>query len=414
MKAHHGLCLFAALALLGCSKSDAEEPSSAPVVNVKVAAAEERDREVTATAPATVYAREQANIAARITAPIRELAARKGDLVASNAVLARLENRDLIAQRDEALAAVTNAEAELARLSGGTQPAEIERTRGEVAKAEAALNQAQKNFDRRSQLFDQGAIPQKDLLAAQTELSEAKANHDVAVRTLELLQTQSHARDIQIAQSRLDQAKNRASFFETQLAFAEIRSPFAGTITEQFQFSGDMARSDAPIFTVADLSVAVARAQVPETDAVAVRRGQRCSLAPTDQPGKSFAGQITTINAAVDPARRTVEAWCEIPNQGGQLRSGAFGNLSIVTATLPNSVVVPIAAVQFEEGTRKGFVMVVGSDNKAVKREVEAGPSAQGLVSIKTGLQKGEIVIVEGAYGLPEGTEVKISAPAQK
>jgi HlyD family secretion protein len=414
MKSHQVLFLVILLASTGCGKKEDEETAAKPVVNVKVAKADEKDLEITVSAPATVYARAQANIAGRITAPIRELKVRKGDTVAPNDVLVMLENRDLIAQRDEALAAVTNAEAELAKLSGGTQPAEIERARGEVAKTEAALNQAQKNYDRRSQLFEQGAIPQKDLLATQTELSETKTNHEVAVRTLELLQTQSQGKDIQIAQSRLQQAKNRASFLETQLSFADIRSPFAGTITEQFQFPGDMAKPDAPVFTLADLSIAIARAQAPETDAATVRQGQKCSLTPTDQPDQSFAGRITTINGAVDPARRTVEVWCEIRNPTRQLRAGVFGNLSIITRTLPKSVVVPLSAVQFQEGTRKGFVMVAGSDRKAIKKEVEAGPSVGNMVSIKTGLRKGDTVIVEGGYGLPEGTEVKVSEPEKK
>jgi HlyD family secretion protein len=409
MKPHHVLCFIIAATLIACGKKEEEETTAHPVVSVKVAAADEKDLQITVSAPATVYPREQANIAARITAPIRELKLRKGDIVAASSPLVILENRDLVAQRDEAVAAVTNAEAELAKLTAGTLPTDIERARGEVAKAEAALNQAQKNYDRRSQLFDQGAIPQKDLLTTQTELTTAKTSYDVAVRSLQLLQTQSQGRDIQIAQSRLEQAKNRASFLETQLSFAEIRSPFAGTITEQFQFPGDMAKPDTPVFTLADLSTAVARAQVPETDAATVRKDQKCSLTPTDQPDQSFVGRITTINGAVDAARRTVEVWCEIPNPARQLRSGVFGNLSIVTATLPRAVIVPLSAVQFEAGTRKGFVMVVGSDKRATKKEIEAGPTVGNIVAIKSGLQKGDVVIVEGGYGLLEGTEVKVS-----
>lgn len=409
---YHFLCIWLAIAVFSCTKQD-EREAPKPVVNVKVAIAEERDIEITIHAPASVYPREQANIAARLTAPIRELKARKGDSVKANDVLARLENRDLIAQHDEAVAAITDAEAALAKLSTGTLPTELERARGEVATTEAALNQAQKNYDRRSQLFEQGAIPQRDLLVAQTELAQAKTNHDVAVKALELLQTQSQSRDIQIAQSRLAQARSRASFLETQLGFAEIRSPFAGTITEQFMFPGDMAKPDAPVFTLADLSVAIARAQAPEAGVVSVRQGQACLLTPTDQPDQSFPGHITVINGAVDPARRTVEVWCEIANSKRQLRAGVFGNLSITTSILPKAVVVPLNAVQFEQGTHRGFVMVVGSDKKAVKKEVEAGPSAGSWVSVRSGLHKGEAVIVEGGYGLPEGTEVK-TAEAEK
>ena len=209
---------------------------------------------MTVRGPAFVFAREQANISARITAPIRKLLARKGDNVAAGQVLAQLDNRDLLAQRDEAAAAVTDAEANLQRVTSGTLPTDIERARGQAASAEAALNQAQKFYDRRRQLFEQGAIPQRDLLLSETELAQAKANHEVAKRALDLLQNQSRDKDILMAKSKVEQAQARLSLVKAQLDFAEIRSTSAGTITEQFMFPGDMAKPDAPIFTVMDLA----------------------------------------------------------------------------------------------------------------------------------------------------------------
>ena len=169
-----------------------------------------------------------------------------------------------------------------------------------------------------------------------------------------------------------------------------------------------MAQPATPMFTVADLSVAVARAQVPEASVKAVRLGAPCKMMPQDQQGSSFAGRVSMINQAVDAARRTVEVWCEIPNAKGDLRAQAFGSVEISTGSLPHVVTVPLAAVQFEEGSRKGHVMVLGADKKATKRAIEAGETADGRVPILKGLKAGETVIVEGGYGLPEGIEVRV------
>jgi multidrug efflux pump subunit AcrA (membrane-fusion protein) len=400
--------ILAAVALCGCHSR--EEESSAPLVDVKVTTAQEDDVPIIVRAPATVFAREQANIAPKLTAPVRELAARKGDSVAASQVLARLENRDLLAQKAEASAALADAEASLAKVSSGTLPTEIERARGQVATTEAALNQARKFYDRRRQLYDQGAIPARDLLVSETDLAQARTNHEVAVRALQLLEGQSMERDIQIARSRIEQARGRLSFIEAQLSYAEVRSPFAGTVTEQFLFPGDMAKPDTPIFTVADLSVAVARAQVPEANAKAVRKGEPCTLSPSDQPGIAHQGVITVVNNAVDPARRTVEVWCEIPNSKAHLRVGTFGHVEIVTGSLKKAIVIPIAAVQFEEGSSKGVVMVVDKDRKAVRHEVDTAPAGRGRVAVVEGLRAGDTVIVEGGYGLPEGTPVRWGA----
>jgi multidrug efflux pump subunit AcrA (membrane-fusion protein) len=403
----HSLLLPPVLFLAGCGSHPEEAPPK-PVVEVKVAKAELAEVKTTVQAPAFVFGREQANIGARITAPIRKLLVRKGDTVAAGQVLAQLDNRDLLAQRAEAEAAVTDAEANLQRVTSGTVPTDVERARGQSVITEAALNQAQKFYDRRRQLFEQGAIPQRDLLLSETELAQAKANQEVAKRSLDLLLNQSREKDILMAKSKVEQAQARLSLVKAQLEFAEIRGTSAGTITEQFMFPGDMAKPDAPIFTIVDLAVAVARAQVPEAEAAGVRVGQACTFVPGEAGGTSFAGRISVVNQAVDPARRTVESWCEIANSKHTLRAGSFGQVLIVTRVTPKSLVVPLAAVQFVEGSKKGVVMLAGEKGLAVKKEVETGAVFDGKVQITAGLNAGDSVIVQGAYGLADGTQIRV------
>jgi HlyD family secretion protein len=392
-------------AVIGCHSP--EESRTRPVVEVKVLRVEAGDVPLVVRAPATIFARAQADVAPQISATVRELKAGKGDRVEAGQLLARLESRDLVAQRAEAAAAVEDAEATLEKVTAGTLPAEIERARGQVATAEAALRQAQKFYERRKRLFEQGAIPNRDLVVSETELAQARTNYEVAVKALELLVGQSKDREIRIARSRLEQARGRLAQVEAQLSFAEVRSPFAGLITEQYLFPGDIARPGTPIFRVADISVAVARAQVPEAEAASLRRGQPCAFTPLDGAGASFRGALSVVNQAVDPSRRTIEVWCEIPNRNHALRVAAYGHLDVVTGRLEKAIALPPEAVQVEEGGERGVVMVAGDGRKAVRREVVLGARSQGLVEIRRGLRPGELVIVEGGYGLPEGTEIR-------
>lgn len=340
------MVLITVLLLADCSPK--EEPEPKRVVTVKVAKAELADVHRSLRAPAVIYPRQQASIASRLTAAIRELAVRKGDRVAADQVLARLECRDLLAQR---------------------------------AEAEAGMHQAEVLAERRSRLFEEGAIPQRELLATQTDLAQSRA---------------------------------RLELIDAQLRFTELRSPFAGTITEQFLYPGDMAQPSSPVFTVVDLAVAVARAQVPESEAPSIRRGQTAVFLPADSPGQPYEGRITMINQAVDPTRRTVEAWCEIANGKGRLLPGVFGELQILRRTMPNSVVVPLPAVQFVEGTRKGSTLVVDGEKVAHRKDVEGGEIFDGKVQIRKGLKAGELVIVEGGYGLPDGATVRIAEKETK
>jgi multidrug efflux pump subunit AcrA (membrane-fusion protein) len=313
----------------------------------------------------------------------------------------------LLAQRAEARAAVADAEATLEKLTAGSLPTDIERARGQLAVAEAAFRQAQKIYERRKALYEEGAIPARELLVSETELAQARANYEVARTQLDLLKQQTRERDIRIAQSRLEQAKARLAYIESQLEFTRLRSPFAGTITEQFMFPGDMAKPDAPVLAVADLSVAVARAQVPEAEAGPVAPGQDCSFESVDEPGRRVAGRISIVNRAVDPQSRRVEAWCEIPNSDRKIRAGAFGEVAITTRIVRQALVVPLSAVEFEEGSDRGVARVVSPQRTVMLRPVEAGLRGEGKVQVLRGLNEGELVIIEAGYGLAEGTPVR-------
>jgi HlyD family secretion protein len=407
MKLLSALIIFALLC--GCRS---EEESSPPVVvAVKVARAERADVELSVTAPARLYAVDQANVSSRVTAPIARLLVRKGDAVRQDQLVAELDDRDLVAQRQEAVAAVADAQATFEKTSQGTLPTDVERAQGDVAVAKAALDEAQKIEDRRKQLFDEGAIPQRDLIVSQSQLAQAQARYQVAAKSLELLQTQSQERDVRIAKSRLEQAQARLANIQAQLNFTRIRSPFPGYITEQFVWPGDMAMPNAPMFTVMDLSTIVARGQVPDSEAGPLAAGQKCVFVASDGSG-SFDGRVSMVNHAVDPAARTVESWCRIPNSGLKLRAGMFGTLRFVTGTAPNSVVVPLSAVQLEEGTHDGTVYVVGPGGIAHETKIRAGVMLGDRAQILSGLKGGETVITEGEYGLPDGTKVRTTGGA--
>lgn len=393
-----------ALLLAGCTPK-AEEQQKA-VVAVKTARAQEAELRVVLHAPATLHPREQANIAARITAPIREVRVRKGDSVKAGEVLALLDDRDLAAQRDEAKANVSDARATLEKMASGTLPTDVEHARGQVETAQAAYYQAKEIYEKRKELYAQGAIPHRDLLTSQTDRDTTKTNLDVAQRAYELLLHQSRTRDLQIARSRLEQAEARLRNIEVQLGFTRIVSPFAGSVTDQFVYPGDMAAPSTAMFTLMDMSAAVARAQVPESDAQRVKLGQPCEFQSSDNANLHYNGHVSVVNRAVDPARRTVETWCEIPDPPASLRAGVFGDVGIISGVV-KGVVVPQAAVQFNEGTSAGWVMTVDDKNIARRQDIQTGEISGGRVQILKGLRAGQIVITDGAYGTPDGTEVR-------
>ena len=195
-----------------------------------------------------------------------------------------------------------------------------------------------------------------------------------------------------------------------QLQFAELRAPFAGNITEQLQYQGDLGQPSGVIFTLVDMSVVSARAQVPEGEAAQIKAGQACSFKGSEESSTDAGGRVTVINRAVDAQRRTVEVWCEIGHPPQSLRAGSFGSVAFNSGGKEEVIVVPVTALQLEEGTRKGVVMVIDEKNVAHKREVEVGEITGNKRIVLKGLKAGEGVIIEGGYEMPEGTQVKTGA----
>ncbi len=409
-----GLCTLAAGLALLCSAcgSSEEEKKPAPLVEVQMAEVKTADLSERIQVPGTLYPLSQAGVAAKISAPIRELRVTKGSVVSKGQIIAVLSNADVEGARAEAQSSLQEAEASLARLEAGALPGDIERARTQLNIAKSALDTAQEIYNRRRVLVEQGAIPARELLVSQNELATAQNNFALAQTNLKLLQSQTRERDIEIARSKVEQARARLAQAQAQVAFTEIRSPLNGVVTDQFMYPGDMAKPDAPIVTVMDLSKMIVRAQAPEARAALLARGQPAEWFPQDLPGKKFAGRISVISAAVDRAARTVEVWVEIPNPGRELRAGGYGTLAIAVRRIPGAVVVPRAAVLLEEGTDEGTAFTVDEKNIAHLKKVKVGIEDEGMFQVLEGLKPGEKVVTEGSYGLPDNAQVKPKSAA--
>lgn len=388
----------------GCRSGD--DADKKVIVNVSVQRAAAKDVPLVVSAPATIFGKSEAHISARITASVQQVLVHKGEPVKAGQALAVLDRRDLEAQHADAVASMQNSEAALERTEHASIPLQLTQARGDLAAKKAALDLAQQVFERRKQLFAEGAISGRDLQTSEAALAQAQANFDAAQTNLDAVEKHTSAEDLRTAKNNLAQSQARESLAAANLSFAELRSPFAGTVTEQLIFPGDLASPGTQMFTVADMSSAVARAQVDADQVTGVKVGQACSFSNNDGIGTPSQGKITVVNQAVDPARRTVEVWCEIPNRDGALKSGFFGSVNISVGKAPQAVVIPSSAIEFEEGTQTGKVYVVDGGNIAHLRKVTAAPIDDHEVRVLSGVHAGELVVTAGEYGLPDNTQV--------
>ncbi len=406
------LCLpLAALALItfGCSQ---KEPEIVPEVSVQVSPARTGDISQIVTAEAVVFPLQQAIVTPKITSTIKSFEVQRGARVHQGQLLAVLENSDLSAAAVQSKGEFEQAEAGYVTSTASNLPEQIQKAELDAVSSKTALDAQQKVFDSRQQLFQQGALPRRDLDAAAVALSQARSQYEQSQKQLDDLHHTGKDSALKSAGGQLSAAKGKLLGAQAQLSYSQIRSPIDGVVTDRPLYPGELASANQPLLTVMNTSHLLAKAHVSQAQAVALKTGNSASIqiAGEEDP---IPAKLTLVSPALDPGSTTVEVWVETSKPPGALKPGMTVQVLITAATAKNVILVPKAAV-FQSPEAGHFVMVAGSDNMAHQKTVQLGLLGAADVQIKSGIAAGESVIVSGGYGLPDKTKIRIEAAPAK
>jgi HlyD family secretion protein len=393
--------------LSGCSK---EPAAKEPIVPVQVAPVEKTTIEHTVAAQAVLFPLAQSAIVPKITAPVKTFLVKRGSRVHQGELLAVLEHQDLAAAAQDTKGTYDQAQATYEISTGADLPAEMQKAQLEVQAAKQMLDAQQKIYDSRQELFQQGALPRKELDQSRVDFTQARNQSEIAEKHLEAMQAIGKQQTLKSAAGQLESAKGKYLGATAQLGYSEIHSPIDGVIADRPLFPGEMAAAGTPLLTVMDVSQVVARAHVPQQDAALLKLGDKATITA---PGEEAAeGKITVISPALDPNSTTVEVWVQAKNPKQRLKPGTSVQLSMLAQTIPDALVVPAASLlTAEDGTTS--VMLAGSDNRAHQKPVKVGVRQGDDVQIVEGVKEGDRVVASGAYGLPDNTKIKVEEKPQ-
>jgi HlyD family secretion protein len=394
----------------GCARK--EESPAETIAPVQTATVQHSTIRRIITARAILFPADQAIVMPKISAPVREFYVNRGDHVRKGQLLAQLENNDLTASEMEAKGMADQAEASYRNTASATLPEEITKAQTEVQSAREALNAAQKLYESRKQLLEQGALPRRQVDEANVSFVQARSQYEVAAKHLDALEKVGKDSGLKQAQAQVDAAKAHHRNSQVQLEYSRITSPLDGVITDRPMYAGEMASSTTPLLTVMDISQVIARASVPAEQLRFIRAGSEAVIMTADS-SVQLHGKVTVVSPALDANSTTAEIWIKAPNPGEALKPGASVQISIVSETVANAVVIPLAAIlPSDEGIDK--VLVVGADSLAHERGIEVGIREPDKVQALKGLEQGEQVIVVGGLGLKDKTKVRIENADEK
>ncbi len=300
---------------------------------------------VTATATITVNRNLMAQVTPTISSKVSKILVDQGEKVEANQPLALLDSADL----GEARSALAQSLSEL-----------------DVAQAAAA---------RAEKLSREDIISEKDLLRARSDLKKAQASATAVRNRLYLLGGEGG-----------------------QGATYPIVAPFAGTVIDRMAVLGELAPMDRPLFTIADLSVLWAEADLYEKELGKVDLGANAEVTVAAYPDRIFPGKLAYISNIMDPATRTVKARIEVPDPEGLLKPNMFAKVRISSGNSTTEMItVPPGAVVMVDNQP---VVYVHENEGFHPHVVDVAESTPTELFIRDGLIPGQPVVISGAYTL--------------
>ena len=357
-----GPALLAALSLAaGCGRSRTTTGQGPPPVPVQIGRAVRQTLPITQAAIGTVQTLRTVTVKSQVDGVIESVHFREGGDVQAGDLLVALDRRPF-----------ENA---------------LRMARADLANARAQADNARVEAERYQRLDQQQAISKEQLAQLLTEVETTKA--------------QVQAREAAVANAGL------------QLGYTEIRAPIAGRTGQLCLHEGALVRANddavslVTINQVAPIAVAYA---VPEGSLAGLRAALAAgpvavTATPHDGAGRAVAGRLDFIDNAVDPATGTILLKAEFANADGALWPGQFVDIVTRLGEETGAVLVPAAAVQ--TGQQGSQVFVMKPDHTVELRPVRTGPSADGLIAIRSGVQAGELVVTDGQLRLVPGARVE-------
>jgi membrane fusion protein, heavy metal efflux system len=264
------------------------------------------------------------------------------------------------------------------------EASEFVQAQSDLLNAAATLKLARINEQRKHAAYDSKGGSLQDWQQAQVDLAAAENASTSAANRLRILGKS----DQEIAAIESAKKTDAATF---------VVAPIGGVVTDRQVGPGQYIQSGAsnPVFSLGDLSTVWLVADVPETDAPFIERGQTVEVRVLALPGQIFKAKLTAIGAQVDPVTRRVPVRATLTNPGGKLKPQMFATFSIITSGDSQAPSVPEEAIVREGDQAR--VWVVAQNNTLTLRSIHTGRSSDGMVEVVDGLKTGERVVTRGS-----------------
>jgi RND family efflux transporter MFP subunit len=347
---------FTLMTIIGCSSHEESAPiTKMESITVETLNVSSSNTMSSFSVSGNVQPKKEANISTRMMGYITGINAEVGDYITKGKVLVNISNSDL--------------------------QAKLGQVKANITQAEAGVQNAKKDYDRISTLYEQSSVTQKELDDISTHYNMAKAG--------------------------LEAAKQMENEVKSQFAYTRITAPFSGTITAKYANSGDLANPGMPLLTIAKTGQYQVVAMVPENQISSIKTGQKATIW-LKSIEKEINGIVNEIAVSSSNTGGQFIVKLNLDKHDQKLYAGMFTTVSFEgnqdkqqeTILIPENSLV-------KKGGLKG-VYTVGADNVAILRWLRIGRKYGDNYEVLSGLSKGDKLIISSQSRLYNGAPLTI------
>jgi RND family efflux transporter MFP subunit len=263
----------------------------------------------------------------------------------------------------------------------------------------------------------------QQLIRARATLNQSQANLTLAGVTTQ--RYQDLIKSNSVAQQEVDQNNQNLTSqkaavvsaaadvkqLEEQQGYERVTAPFSSVVTARRTDIGDLINAGnsgtgAELFRLSKIDVMRIFVSVPEAYSQQIGSGMHVTVQLTELPNQTFDGQVARSNHAIDPATRTLLVEVDVPNPGGKLLPGAYGQVHFKLASPTRPLIVPSGSILFQSAGPQ--VAVVTAKNTVELRKVVIGRDFGNTMEITSGINSQDSVVASPPDYLVNGMPVSV------
>ena len=282
--------------------------------------------------------------------------------------------------------------------------AQLEQVKAAQAQAQASLDQAKANlalanvtFKRTSALTQRGYETVQNNDNQRTQVDSQQASVETAQA------------GIKVAAANVQQQQATVDRLQVLTQFEQVVAPYDGIITTRGVDVGDLVNADTKssgfLFTIAKDTVLRVAVNVPQADAFGIRDGLSATANLPQMPEKTFTGKVARSSVALLNASRVLGTEVDVANPKGELKPGAFVNVTFDIPRLHPSVSIPAEALIFNA---QGMTVATVQDDEIHLQPISIYRDYGKTVELRDGLNGGEQVVLNPPIDITEHAKVKV------